>query len=160
MNMNQYISELSRTNFQVTSAWQSRSTPSRLRSRRSSTQDSINLKNIFYLFVFLHLFFLMPFSLLLFIFFILLYFSASHSTGDNPQSWGHTSISAKAKICFNWKLTKYEKNREILTRYYFLVKPAALLSVCLFILQHPLARIVCSSAHRKRKVWQKRVKWF
>ena len=73
---------------QVISAWQSRSTPSRLRSRRSSTQDSINLKNTFYLFVFLHLFFLLSFSVLsvpthLFHSSI---FSVSHSTGDNPQS--------------------------------------------------------------------------
>ena len=78
---------------------QSRWTPSRLRSRSSSTQDSINLKNIFYLFVFLHLFFLLSFSVLsvpthLFHSPI---FSVSHSTGENPQNWGHTSISAKAE---------------------------------------------------------------
>ena len=42
----------------------SRSTLSKLRSRRPNTQDSINLKDIVYLFVFPYLFFLLSFSFL------------------------------------------------------------------------------------------------
>ena len=66
-----------------------KTTVSRLRSRRSSTQDSINSKNIFYLFVFLHLFFLLSFSILsvlTHLFHSSPIFSVSHSIGENPQS--------------------------------------------------------------------------
>ena len=50
------------TSFQVKSAWQSRSIPSRPKSRRSSTLDSIRPKHFFYLFAFLLLYFLLPFQ--------------------------------------------------------------------------------------------------
>ena len=90
---------------QVKPAWQSRSTSSRLRSRRSSTLDTISPKHFFYLFYFL-LFtsfclskpncFNSPLSILLLI------IPFSHSTGDNPQSWENTSISTKAKKLEVW----------------------------------------------------------
>ena len=53
----------------------------------------------FYLFVFLHLSFLLSFSILsvpTHLFHSSPIFSVSHSTGENPQSSGHTSISAKS----------------------------------------------------------------
>ena len=50
------------TSFPVIFAWQSRSIPSRPRSRRSSTLDSIIPKQFFYLFVFLLLYFLLSFQ--------------------------------------------------------------------------------------------------
>ena len=50
------------TSFQVKSAWQSYSIPSRPKSRRSSTLDSIRPKHFFYLFAFLLLYFLLSFQ--------------------------------------------------------------------------------------------------
>ena len=50
------------TSFQVKSAWKSRSIPSRPKSRRSSTLDSIRPKHFFYHFVFLLLYFLLSFQ--------------------------------------------------------------------------------------------------
>ena len=50
------------TSFQVKSAWQRHSIPSRPKSRRSSTLDSIRPKHFFYLFAFLLLYFLLSFQ--------------------------------------------------------------------------------------------------
>ena len=62
------------TSFQVKSAWQSRSIPSRPRSRRSSTLDSIRPKHLFYPFVFLLLYFLLSFQFPITLTHLFLYF--------------------------------------------------------------------------------------
>ena len=65
------------------------------------TQLIQRISSIF--FVFLHLFFRLSFSILsvpTHLFHSSPIFSVSHSTGENPQSLGHTSISAKAKNIF------------------------------------------------------------
>ena len=89
------------TSFQVKSAWQSHSIPSRPKSRRSSTLDSIRPKHIFYLFAFLLLYFLLSFqfptSLTHFFSILLLPFLFSRSTGDNPQIEGIPVYWQKAK---------------------------------------------------------------
>ena len=78
------------TSFQVKSAWQSRSIPSRLRSRGSSTLDSFSSKHFFYLFCLFLPLLLLPFQFLFYSnpssLLLLLPFPFSHSTGDNPHS--------------------------------------------------------------------------
>ena len=91
------------TSFQVKSAWQSHSIPSRPKSRRSSTLDSIRPKHFFYLFAFLLLYFLLSFQFPTTLTHLFLYFYY-HFPSRTPlviiiklRAYQYTGKSKKAK---------------------------------------------------------------